>query len=137
MKIYNSINSFQASSKTIVTLGTFDGVHIGHQKIIEKLIENAKKSYFEITVLTFFPHPRMFLQDQAEIKLLNTIDESTALLEKTGLQNLIIHPFDRIFSRLTAEEFVKNILVERLNVGKLSSATTIDLAETELQILMT
>lgn len=119
MKIYNSINSFQASSKTIVTLGTFDGVHIGHQKIIEKLIENAKKSYFESTVLTFFPHPRMVLQDQAEIKLLNTIDERTALLEKTGLQNLIIHPFDRIFSRLTAEEFVKNILVERLNVGKI------------------
>lgn len=119
MKIYNSIHSFQASTKTIVTIGTFDGVHVGHEKIIEKLIENAKKGNFESTVLTFFPHPRMVLQDQAEIRLLNTIEERTDLLEKTGLQNLIIHPFDQTFSRLTAEEFVKNILVEKLNVGKI------------------
>jgi riboflavin kinase/FMN adenylyltransferase len=119
LKIYNSIHSFQASTKTIVTIGTFDGVHVGHEKIIEKLIENAKKGNFESTVLTFFPHPRMVLQDQAEIRLLNTIEERTDLLEKTGLQNLIIHPFDQTFSRLTAEEFVKNILVEKLNVGKI------------------
>ncbi len=70
-------------------------------------------------ILTFFPHPRMVLQEQSEIRLLNTIDERIALLEKTGLDNLIVHPFDKAFSRLTAEEFVKNVLVDRLNIQKI------------------
>ena len=119
MKIYNSINSFQSTKKTIITIGTFDGVHIGHQKIVEKLIENAKNRNAESAILTFFPHPRMVLQDQTEIRLLNTIDERTSLLEKKGLDNLIIHPFDKAFSRLTAEEFVKEILVDQLNIEKI------------------
>jgi len=100
-------------------LGTFDGVHIGHQKIIEKLILSAKASHCDSLVLTFFPHPRMVLQEQSEIKLLNTIEERTELLKKTGLDNLIIHPFDKAFSRLTAEEFVKNVLVDQLNIQKI------------------
>ncbi len=119
MKIYNSINSFQSTKKTIITIGTFDGVHIGHQKIVEKLIENAKNRNAESAILTFFPHPRMVLQDQTEIRLLNTIDERISLLEKKGLDNLIIHPFDKAFSRLTAEEFVKEILVDQLNIEKI------------------
>ena len=119
MKIYNSINSFQSTKKTIITIGTFDGVHIGHQKIVEKLIENAKNRNAESAILTFFPHPRMVLQDQTEIRLLNTIDERTSLLEKKGLDNLIIHPFDKAFSRLTAEDFVKDILVDQLNIEKI------------------
>jgi len=119
LKIYNSINSFQSTKKTIITIGTFDGVHIGHQKIVEKLIENAKNRNAESAILTFFPHPRMVLQDQTEIRLLNTIDERTSLLEKKGLDNLIIHPFDKAFSRLTAEEFVKDILVDQLNIEKI------------------
>lgn len=119
MKIFHSINSFQTNKKTIITLGTFDGVHIGHQKIIEKLILSAKTSNCVSLVLTFFPHPRMVLQDQSEIQLLNTIEERTALLEKTGLDSLIIHPFDKAFSRLTAEEFVKNVLVDQLNIQKI------------------
>ncbi|WP_309641256.1 bifunctional riboflavin kinase/FAD synthetase [Flavobacterium sp.] len=119
MKIFHSINSFQTNKKTIVTLGTFDGVHIGHQKIIEKLIHNAKTSNCESLILTFFPHPRMVLQEQSEIQLLNTIEERTALLQKTGLDNLIIHPFDKTFSRLTAEEFVKDVLVDQLNIQKI------------------
>jgi riboflavin kinase/FMN adenylyltransferase len=119
LKIYNSINSFQSTKKTIITIGTFDGVHIGHQKIVEKLIENAKNRNAESAILTFFPHPRMVLQDQTEIRLLNTIDERISLLEKKGLDNLIIHPFDKAFSRLTAEEFVKEILVDQLNIEKI------------------
>ena len=119
MKIYNSINSFQSTKKNIITIGTFDGVHIGHQKIVEKLIENAKNRNAESAILTFFPHPRMVLQDQTEIRLLNTIAERTNLLEKKGLDNLIIHPFDKAFSRLTAEEFVKDILVNQLNIEKI------------------
>lgn len=119
MKIFHSIKSFQTNKKTIITLGTFDGVHIGHQKIIEKLILNAKASNCDSLVLTFFPHPRMVLQEQSEIQLLNTIEERTSLLKKTGLDNLIIHPFDKAFSRLTAEEFVKNVLVDQLNIQKI------------------
>ncbi len=119
LKIFHSLTTFRSSNKTIVTIGTFDGVHIGHQKIIEKLIQNAKQSDCESLVLTFFPHPRMVLQEKSEIQLLNTIEERAELLEKTGLDNLIIHPFDKAFSRLTAEEFVKDILVDQLNVKKI------------------
>lgn len=119
LKIFNSIESFLPKRKTIVTIGTFDGVHIGHQKIIERLIENAKSRNCDSLILTFFPHPRMVLQEQSEIQLLNTIEERTLLLAKTGLDNLIIHPFDKKFSRLTAEEFVKDILVDCLNIEKI------------------
>lgn len=119
MKIFHSINDFKSTKKTIVTIGTFDGVHIGHQKIIEKLIQNAADYNYESLILTFFPHPRMVLQEGSEIKLLNTIEERSKLIEKTGLSNLIIHPFNKEFSRLTAEEFVKTILVDIFNIQKI------------------
>ncbi len=119
LKIFHSIDSFGCSKKTVVTLGTFDGVHIGHQKIVQQLLSSAQQSDCESVILTFFPHPRMVLQDQSEIRLLNSIQERTELLEKTGLNHLIIHPFDKAFSRLTAEEFVKDILVDRLNIQKI------------------
>ena len=119
MKIFNSIHDFKSTKKTILTLGTFDGVHVGHQKIIQKLIQNASDYNCESLILTFFPHPRMVLQEGSDIKLLNTIDEKTILLKKMGLDNLIIHPFDKEFSRLTAEEFVKTILVDALHIQKI------------------
>ena len=119
LKIFHSINDFVSTKKTILTLGTFDGVHLGHKKILEKLIQNTFNSEYESLVLTFFPHPRMVLQEQSEVKLLNTIAEKIDLLEKIGVQNLIIHPFDESFSRLTAEEFVKTILVDQLHIKKI------------------
>ena len=120
MKIYRSINDFETTGKkTIVTLGTFDGVHIGHKKIIEKLLHAAEIQQCESLILTFFPHPRMVLQEKSEIKLLNTLDEKIKLLEDTGLDNLIVHPFDEAFSRLTAEEFVSKILVDKFNIQKI------------------
>ena len=119
MKIFRSIQDFTTSGKTIVTLGTFDGVHKGHKSILEKLINNSKASGCESVVLTFFPHPRMVLQQDTDIKLLNTIDEKAQLLEEYGVDNLIIHPFDHAFSRLTAEGFVKDILVDKLNISKI------------------
>lgn len=119
MKIFNSIAAFKTEKKTIVTIGTFDGVHIGHKKIINKLIQTAQLFDCESVILTFFPHPRMVLQDESEIKLLNTILERGVLLEKTGLNNLIVHPFDKDFSRLTAEEFVEEVLVKKLNIKKI------------------
>lgn len=119
MKIFNSIASYKSAKKAIVTIGTFDGVHIGHQKIIEKLTQKAKNLDCESLVLTFFPHPRMVLQGDSDIKLLNTIDEKALLLEKAGVDNLIIHPFDQAFSRLTAEEFVSKVLVDAFHVKKI------------------
>lgn len=108
-----------AKEKTIVTIGTFDGVHIGHQKIIEQVVQTAKKTAKKSVLLTFFPHPRMVLQKDNSIKLINTIEERAALLAKTGLDFLIIHPFSKEFSRLTALDFVRDILVNQLNVSKL------------------
>ena len=124
MKIFHSINDFHAAGgttikKTILTLGTFDGVHFGHKKILEKVTQNTENEKYESLVLTFFPHPRMVLQEDSGIKMLNTIDEKIALLEQIGIQNLVIHPFDESFSRLTAEEFVKNILVDKFNIHKI------------------
>lgn len=119
MNIFHKIQDFKSENPTIVTLGTFDGVHLGHKKIIERLILNSKKSDYESLVLTFFPHPRMVLQDNSEIKLLNTINEKAELLQNIGLQNLVIHPFDQAFSQLTAEEFVKSILVDQFNIKKI------------------
>ena len=119
MKIFHSINDFVSSKKTILTLGTFDGVHIGHRKILEKLTQNVENGKYESLVLTFFPHPRMVLQGQSEVKLLTTIAEKIELLEKSRIENLVIHPFDEDFSKLTALEFVKKVLVDQLHIQKI------------------
>ncbi|UFH47060.1 bifunctional riboflavin kinase/FAD synthetase [Flavobacterium galactosidilyticum] len=119
MNIFHSINDFRSTKKTIITLGTFDGVHIGHKKILEKVLQNTDDGQYESLVLTFFPHPRMVLQGDSDIKLLNTINEKIDLLQEIGIENLVIHPFDETFSRLTAEEFVKTILVDRLQIHKI------------------
>ena len=124
MKIFHSINDFHIATeatikKTILTLGTFDGVHFGHKKILEKVTQSTENNKYESLVLTFFPHPRMVLQEDSNIKMLNTIDEKTVLLDQIGIQNLVIHPFDENFSRLTAEEFVKNILVDKFHIHKI------------------
>ncbi|GAA3752341.1 MULTISPECIES: bifunctional riboflavin kinase/FAD synthetase [Flavobacterium] len=119
MKLFHSINDFQSTKKTILTLGTFDGVHIGHKKILERITQNTENGKYESLVLTFFPHPRMVLQEKSEIRLLNTIDEKVKLLEATGIENLIVHPFNESFSRLTAEEFVRTILVDKFQIQKI------------------
>ncbi|MBZ4043348.1 bifunctional riboflavin kinase/FAD synthetase [Flavobacterium hibisci] len=119
MKLFHSINDFHSAKKTILTLGTFDGVHIGHKKILERITQNTENGKYESLVLTFFPHPRMVLQEKSEIKLLNTIQEKSKLLEATGIENLVIHPFNENFSRLTAEEFVHSILVEQFHIHKI------------------
>lgn len=118
MKQHPSAQKFTGTKNTVVTIGTFDGVHIGHRKIINRLIACAHTNDYESVVLTFFPHPRMVVQKDTGIKLINTITERTALLEKTGLDHLIIHPFTQEFSRLTAEDFVKDILVDQLKARK-------------------
>ena len=119
MKIFHSTKDFISPKKTIVTIGTFDGVHVGHKKIIQKIVQNGIDLNLETVILTFFPHPRMVLNGDSDIKLLNTIDEKSSLLEKNGIQNLIIQKFDTAFSELSAEAFVKNILVDQLNIQKI------------------
>ena len=119
MKKINGIDNFSINSGSIITLGTFDGVHKGHQKILKKLIKEAKKLNLESIVLTFFPHPRTVLNPSFPLKLINTINERTKLIEKSGIDTLITHPFDKNFSELSPEEFVKDILVNKLNIKKI------------------
>ena len=114
-----SIAKYDKVHPTVITIGTFDGVHIGHRKILKKLITNARTNNLKSTVLTFFPHPRMVLQKDADIKLLNTIDEKVKILGELGLDYLIIHPFTKEFSRLSATEFVRDILVNSLKAKKI------------------
>jgi len=119
LKITQNFSNFSSKKRTILTIGTFDGVHIGHQKIISQLLKSAKKKNEISVILTFFPHPRMVLQKDNDVKMINTLDEKSALLEKLGLDALVIHPFDEEFSRLTALEFVRDVLVNQLNISKL------------------
>lgn len=119
MKIYNSIYEFETSKKTIVTLGTFDGVHIGHNAILDKICKAAQQENLESVILTFFPHPRLIVSNNYDIKLLNTIEEKAILLEKKGIQNFIVHPFDKTFSELSPREFVTQVLVDKLNIQKI------------------
>lgn len=120
MKVYTNIQEFKSTKNVVVTIGTFDGVHLGHKVIINQLKKAAEELEGESVLLTFFPHPRMIVfPDDNELKLLNTIEERKELLEKAGIDHLIIHPFSKTFSRLTALEFVRDILVNRLNVKKM------------------
>jgi len=119
LKIYQNVLTFSSAKKTILTLGTYDGVHIGHQSILEKLKKATNQGEYESVVLTFFPHPRMILNQDSTLKLLNTIEEKSKLLAHFGIDSLIIHPFDEAFAKLTAEDFVKTVLVEKLNIHKI------------------
>ncbi|NGZ90001.1 bifunctional riboflavin kinase/FAD synthetase [Psychroflexus maritimus] len=117
MKVFNNVNNFKTSQPTVVTIGTFDGVHIGHRKIINQLLEVSKEGYLS-TLLTFFPHPRMVLQQSNDLKLIHTIKERQEELAKTGLENLVIQAFTKEFSRLTARAYVEEILVKGLQAKK-------------------
>ena len=114
MKIFNNINEFNCKKSTIITIGTFDGVHLGHQKILKKLNIEAENNGLESSVLTFFPHPRTVLNPDSSLKLINTIEERISLFKKSKIDNLIVHPFTKEFSELDSEDYVKNILVDQL-----------------------
>ena len=119
MKVYKHIDEFIAANNPVVTTGTFDGVHLGHQQILSRLKETAKKCDGETVLLTFFPHPRMVLFPDYKPLLLNSLEEKIQLLENAGIDHLIVHPFDREFSLLSSKEFISKILVEKLHTKKL------------------
>jgi len=119
LKKYSSASEYKNERQSVVTIGTFDGMHLGHKAILKRLTETAKNEDLDSVAFTFFPHPRMVLQQNSDIKLLNTIEERTQLLEKTGLDHLVIHPFTHAFSRLTALEYVRDILVNSLKAKKI------------------
>jgi len=120
VKVHQSIENYDhKKASSALTIGTFDGVHIGHQKIIERLNQIKDNTLEKSMILTFFPHPRMILDHREDIRMLTTMEEKIQLLEKFGLNELIIEPFTPQFSRLSALEFVRNILVRKLNLKKL------------------
>ena len=119
MLTVQGLSNYDNRQPSVVTIGTFDGVHIGHRKILERLIAYGREHQLQSTLLTFFPHPRMVLQKDNQIKLLNTIEEKSAILDRLGLDCLIIHPFTLEFSRKSATDFVREILVEKLRVKRI------------------
>jgi riboflavin kinase/FMN adenylyltransferase len=108
-----------AISSKITTIGTFDGIHIGHQKILKRVVTLAKNQGYDPVVLTLFPHPRMVLQKDDSIKLLNTIDERVALLKSLGIKEVIVKTFTKEFANLSAKAYVKDILVDELNTKQI------------------
>jgi riboflavin biosynthesis protein ribF len=114
MQLVTDTTHFQSPKESALTIGTFDGIHIGHQRIIAQVVDTARQRHLIPTVLTFFPHPRMVLNPSAPIALIQTIEERANLLEKYGIEQLVIQPFDKEFASLTAEDYVKEVLVKKL-----------------------
>ncbi|MCE6990105.1 bifunctional riboflavin kinase/FAD synthetase [Dyadobacter sp. CY323] len=120
MNIYHSLDSFERLENGVVTSGTFDGVHLGHKKILSRLIEISEQSGGESVVLTFWPHPRMVVsEDSQDLQLLSTIDEKIELFAELGIKHLAIVPFTRAFSELSSDEFIQQILLDRIGTKKL------------------
>jgi riboflavin kinase / FMN adenylyltransferase len=120
VKIYYSLEDFSPVDNLVVTLGTFDGVHLGHRKLISRINEIARETGGQSLIMTFFPHPRMVLYPKEHaIELLNTSEEKIRLLEEAGIDHLVIQPFDREFSELSSEDFVRKVLVKKLKTSKL------------------
>ena len=120
MKVYNHIDEFKQIKNAVVTIGAFDGVHIGHQKIISRLQEVAHQKGGETVILTFFPHPRMILHpDDLNIKLISTMDEKAERLANLGIDHLIITPFTRDFSNLSPQEYIREILVKKIGTTQI------------------
>ena len=118
MREITDITTFTSEKPTVITIGTFDGVHLGHQKIIKRVVETAHKNGLLATVFTFFPHPRMIVQHDQQLKLIHTLAEKKQFLQSLGVDLLIVQPFDEAFANLSAEAFVSELLVKHLRAQK-------------------
>ncbi|HEX5742660.1 MAG TPA: bifunctional riboflavin kinase/FAD synthetase, partial [Flavobacteriaceae bacterium] len=119
MEVVQYNKNFILNFQTVVTIGAFDGVHVGHQEILQNLVKTAKIEDKKSVVVTFFPHPRMVLEKNSTIKLLNTLEEKTALIDAIGIDLLYVIPFNKEFANLTANDFISEILVKQLNTKSL------------------
>ncbi|AHM59173.1 riboflavin kinase/FMN adenylyltransferase [Flammeovirgaceae bacterium 311] len=120
MRIYEGLQNFERLPHAVVTSGTFDGVHIGHQKIIKRLTTAAKQGPGESVLITYWPHPRLVLHaDSKDLKLLSTFDEKAELLAGYGIEHLVKIPFTPEFSRLSSQEFIQQVLIDAIGTKKL------------------
>lgn len=120
MQIYHHIKDFKRLKSAVVTIGTFDGVHLGHQQIIKELVEKSNQNGAESVILTFFPHPRMILNpENHKLKMINTMAEKATILHQLGVDHLIITPFTRDFSNLTAEAYIKDVLIDQIGMREM------------------
>ncbi|MDF9798442.1 riboflavin kinase/FMN adenylyltransferase [Catalinimonas alkaloidigena] len=116
MKVHDGSTSFEQPRLAVVTSGTFDGVHIGHRKILKRLVEIARQRSGETVVVTFWPHPRMVLHPEDDtLKLLSTFEEKVKIFEQVGIDHVVRIPFTRAFSQLSSEAFIRNILVKKID----------------------
>ena len=116
LQVYQGLSQFQGVKNPVLTIGTFDGVHIGHRKLIDRINEIAKEVDGESVMLTFSPHPRKIVSPFRSLELITLLDEKMALLEQAGLQHLIIHPFTEEFARMKPEKYIRDLLVNKINV---------------------
>ena len=120
MKIYQQLTDFHPPHFSVVTSGTFDGVHLGHQKILRRLQELAARKQGETVLLTYWPHPRLILQpEDKSLRLLTTLSEKVKLLEEMGVDHLIILPFTKELSQMSSDEFIRDILVDKIQTKSL------------------
>ena len=114
MQIHRELNKLPVFKNAVITIGTFDGVHLGHRQIIDSLKEEANKAKGESVIITFHPHPRKIVSSVITgVRLINTLDERIELLEKTGIDHLVIVPFTEYFANQSAEEYIRDFLVEK------------------------
>lgn len=120
MKIYEGLEGFEPVSNAVVTSGTFDGVHLGHQKILKRIREIARSIQGETVLITFWPHPRLVLHPHNhQLRLLSTFEEKANLLRQFGIDHLVTIPFTQEFSQMSSKEFIQQILIDRIHTRKL------------------
>lgn len=119
MKVYNDLFLIEKNDNTIITIGTFDGVHLGHQEIFNVLINKSKNNGCRSFVITFEPHPRLVIQPNSDLKFLTTFEEKVEILRNMGIDNLLVIPFTKEFSELTSEEFFRKYILDGTGIKKM------------------